>query len=188
MVPRLRPDRVVARPLDHSSLTRIRERYGLRTFRRFFGRIVEEGFEAGLVWGEEPFYFDATTEVEANASLDSVRSRSLVEQHGLEGHLAGIIIFPEEEAPQPVEKKAQTRRRSPRRGTRRSGKVERPRRREREAAPLDRGGRTPPASGAGGASVGLLLRRRGAEALGASATDPDASPMLREKKEGASKL
>jgi transposase len=33
---------------DHSSLTRIRERYGLEVFRRFFERIVEECFEAGL--------------------------------------------------------------------------------------------------------------------------------------------
>jgi len=45
---------------DHSSLTRIRERYyGLLTFRRFFERIVEECVDAGLVWGEELF-FDAT--------------------------------------------------------------------------------------------------------------------------------
>src|SRR3712207_374299 len=36
---------------DHSSLTRIRERYGLESFRRFFERIVEECFEAGLVRG-----------------------------------------------------------------------------------------------------------------------------------------
>jgi transposase len=82
---------------DHSSLTRIRERYGLRTFRRFFERIVELCVEAGLVWGEE-FYFDAT-KVEANASLDSMRSRSLM-KHGLEEHLAGI--FPEDML-QPVE-------------------------------------------------------------------------------------
>ena len=61
---------------DHSSLTRIRERFGLEVFRRFFERIVEECAEAGLVWGEELF-FDAT-KVEANASLDSTRSRSLV--------------------------------------------------------------------------------------------------------------
>ena len=81
---------------DHSSLTRIRERYGLRTFRLFFERIVELCVEAGLVWGKE-LYFDAT-KVEANASLDSTRSRSLME-HGLEEHLAGI--FPEEA--QPVE-------------------------------------------------------------------------------------
>ena len=76
---------------DHSSLTRIRERYGLQTFRRFFERIVELCVEAGLVWGKE-LYFDAT-KVEANASLDSMRSRSLME-HGLEEHLASI--FPEE--------------------------------------------------------------------------------------------
>jgi transposase len=50
---------------DHSSLTRIRERFGLEVFRRFFERIVEECIEAGLVWGEELF-FDAT-KVEANA-------------------------------------------------------------------------------------------------------------------------
>jgi transposase len=50
---------------DHSSLTRIRERYGLSVFRRFFERIVEMCVEAGLVWGEELF-FDAT-KVEANA-------------------------------------------------------------------------------------------------------------------------
>jgi transposase len=66
---------------DHSSLTRIRERYGLQTFRRFFERVVELCVEAGLVWGEE-LYFDAT-KIEANASLDSMRSRSLME-YGLE--------------------------------------------------------------------------------------------------------
>lgn len=82
---------------DHSSLIRIRERYGLRTFRRFFERIVEMCVEAGLVWGKE-LYFDAT-KVEANASLDSMRSRSLM-KHGLEEHLAGI--FPEDVL-QPVE-------------------------------------------------------------------------------------
>jgi hypothetical protein len=37
----------------HCSLTRIRERYGLLIFRRFFERIVEECFEAGLVWVEQ---------------------------------------------------------------------------------------------------------------------------------------
>ena len=74
---------------DHSSLTKIRERYGLEVFRRFFERIVEECFEAGLVWGEELF-FDAT-KVEANASLDSARSRSLVEGR-LEEHLLGVFL------------------------------------------------------------------------------------------------
>jgi transposase len=77
---------------EHSSLTRIREHYGLEAFRRFFERIVEECFEAGLVWGKELF-FDST-KVEANASLDSAGSRALVESR-LEEHLAGV--FPEEE-------------------------------------------------------------------------------------------
>jgi transposase len=64
---------------DHSSLTRIRERYGLEIFRRFFEAIVEQCFAAGLVWGHE-LYFDAT-KVEANASLDSVAARFAVEAH-----------------------------------------------------------------------------------------------------------
>ena len=37
---------------DHSSLTRIRERYGLSVFRRFFESIVQDCFDAGLMWGE----------------------------------------------------------------------------------------------------------------------------------------
>src|ERR687883_671133 len=64
---------------DHSSLTRIRERYGLGIFRRFFERIVEECFEAGLVWGKELF-FDST-KVEANAAVDSLAPRWAVEAH-----------------------------------------------------------------------------------------------------------
>src|SRR3712207_6480106 len=64
---------------DHSGLTRIRERYGLEIFRRFFERIAEECFEAGLVWGEELF-FDST-KVEANADVDSLRSRSIAQNH-----------------------------------------------------------------------------------------------------------
>src|SRR3712207_3902452 len=74
---------------DHSSLTRIRERYGLESFRRFFERIVEECFEAGLVRGKELF-FDAT-KVEANAAVDSLAPRWAVEAH-LEG------LFEAEEA------------------------------------------------------------------------------------------
>ena len=76
---------------DHSSLTRIRERFGLEVFRSFFERIVQECIKAGLVWGEELF-FDAT-KVEANASIDSTRARSLVEGR-LEEHLAAT--FPED--------------------------------------------------------------------------------------------
>jgi transposase len=61
---------------DHSSLTRIRERYGLETFRRFFEAIVEQCQAAGLVWGEE-LYTDAT-KVVANAAVDSVQPRFAV--------------------------------------------------------------------------------------------------------------
>jgi transposase len=59
---------------DHSSLTRIRERYGLEIFRRFFERIVEICLEAGLVWGEE-LYFDST-KVEANADVETASARA----------------------------------------------------------------------------------------------------------------
>ena len=64
---------------DHSSLTRIRERYGLEIFRGFFERIVETCFEAGLVWGEE-LYLDST-KVEANAAVGSLAPRWAVEAH-----------------------------------------------------------------------------------------------------------
>ncbi len=64
---------------DHSSLTRIRRRYGLTVFRRFFEAIVEQCREARLVWGKE-LYFDAT-QVKANASLDSIAPRFAVEAH-----------------------------------------------------------------------------------------------------------
>ena len=64
---------------DHSSLTKIRQRYGLAVFRRFFEAIVEQCREAGLVWGKE-LYFDAT-QVKANASLDSLAPRFAVEAH-----------------------------------------------------------------------------------------------------------
>src|SRR3954454_11321836 len=64
---------------DHSSLTRIRKRYGLAVFRRFFETIVEQCREAGLVWGKE-LYFDAT-QADANASLDSNHPRFVVEAH-----------------------------------------------------------------------------------------------------------
>src|SRR5215203_5798791 len=64
---------------DHSSLTRIRERYGLAIFRRFFEAIVAQCVEAGLVWGEE-LYIDAT-KVAASADLDSLQARFAVEAH-----------------------------------------------------------------------------------------------------------
>jgi transposase len=64
---------------DHSSLTRIRNRYGVEMFRRFFDAIVDQCQQAGLVWGKE-LYVDAT-KVNANASMDSVKPRFAVEEH-----------------------------------------------------------------------------------------------------------
>src|SRR5215216_8163230 len=59
---------------DHSSLSKIRERYGLTAFQRFFEHIVELCIEAGLVWGEE-LYFDST-KVKANANIDGMIERA----------------------------------------------------------------------------------------------------------------
>src|SRR3970040_3114730 len=58
---------------DHSSLSKIRSRYGVEVFHRFFERIVELCIEAGLVEGEE-LYLDATR-VDANASLHLLGTR-----------------------------------------------------------------------------------------------------------------
>ena len=55
---------------DHSSLTKIRDRYGLEVFISFFEQIVELCVEAGLVWGKE-LYLDGT-KIEANAALDNM--------------------------------------------------------------------------------------------------------------------
>lgn len=74
---------------DHSSLTRIRERYGLEVFRRFFEEIVEMCVEAELVWGEELFV-DSTT-VRANAAKGA-----LVPGFAVRDHLDGL--FDEEPA------------------------------------------------------------------------------------------
>ena len=64
---------------DHSSLTRLRQRYGLAVFRRFFEAITEQCVRAGLVWGKE-LYVDST-DVAANASIDSLQPRFAVEAH-----------------------------------------------------------------------------------------------------------
>jgi len=72
---------------DHSSLTRIRERYGLAVFRRFFEHVVQLCTDAGLVWGEELF-FDAT-KVRANAAMGSVLPRL---REVVDGHL--VDLFP----------------------------------------------------------------------------------------------
>ena len=83
---------------DRSSLTRIRERYGVDVFRRFFDTIVDQCHRGGLVWGKE-LYFDGT-KVLANASTDSVKPRFFVE-----AHLATLFS---EEAEQPTEESQQT--------------------------------------------------------------------------------
>jgi transposase len=62
---------------DHSSLSKIRERYGLEVFQRLFEQIVEVCCQAGLVWGKE-LYFDGT-QVQANADIDSLMPRFYVE-------------------------------------------------------------------------------------------------------------
>src|SRR5215203_3952735 len=64
---------------DHSSLTRIRERYGVAVFRRFFEAVVEQCVTAELVWGQE-LYIDST-DVAANASVNSLQPRFAVEEH-----------------------------------------------------------------------------------------------------------
>lgn len=86
---------------DHSSLTRIRERFGLEVFRRFFERIVDECIDAGLVWGEELF-FDAT-KVEANASMHSRIPRFAAQAHldGLFGDDVDPQIQAREKTPAP---------------------------------------------------------------------------------------
>src|SRR5579864_5660184 len=71
---------------DHSSLTKIRERYGLETFQRFFEKIVELCIQAGLVWGKE-LYFDGT-KVEANADIDQMVPRFYWEA---KQHLAALF-------------------------------------------------------------------------------------------------
>lgn len=45
---------------DHSTLSKIRLRYGLEVFRRFFEAIVEQCRQAKLVWGKE-LYFDSSS-------------------------------------------------------------------------------------------------------------------------------
>lgn len=82
---------------DHSSLTKIRTRYGLEVFRRFFEAIVEQCQEAGLIWGRE-LYFDGT-KVAANAGKESVKPRFAVEAH-LNDLFETDVVEPVEEAEQ----------------------------------------------------------------------------------------
>jgi transposase len=81
---------------DHSSLSKIRGRYGLVIFHRFFEKIVERCQEAGLVWGKE-LYFDGT-KIRANAAVAGMVPRWYWQA---KQHLAAL--FPEEEITLPAE-------------------------------------------------------------------------------------
>lgn len=83
---------------DHSSLSRIRARYGLSVFRRFFDAIVEQCQQAKLVWGKE-LYIDST-QVNANTAMDSLVTRFAYEaREAIQAHLAALFAeanLPEE--------------------------------------------------------------------------------------------
>lgn len=75
---------------DHSSLSRIRTRYGLSVFRRFFDVIVEQCQQAKLVWGQE-LSIDST-QVNANAAMDSLVTRFAYEaREAIQAHLAALF-------------------------------------------------------------------------------------------------
>ena len=80
---------------DHSSLSKIRDRYGVAIFRRFFDHIVEQCQQAGLVWGKE-LDRDAT-QVEAHADRDKLVPRFYVE--AINEPLAGLFPAAEELPP-----------------------------------------------------------------------------------------
>ncbi len=82
---------------DHSTLSKIRTRYGLDVFRRFFDAIVEQCQQAKLVWGKE-LYLDST-QVNANADLDSLTPRFAVEARAaIQQHLSALFA---QETPEP---------------------------------------------------------------------------------------
>jgi transposase len=84
---------------DHSTLSKIRSRYGMEVFQRFFEAIVEQCHKAKLVWGKE-VYFDST-QVNANADLDSLAPRFAVEaREAIREHLAALF------APEPGDPEA----------------------------------------------------------------------------------
>jgi len=78
---------------DHSSLSKIRERYGMQIFQQFFEQVVELCVEAGLVWGEE-LSFDST-KVDANAAINNLVDRTESEANQ---HLEELWVNDEESA------------------------------------------------------------------------------------------
>jgi transposase len=142
---------------DHSNLTRTRERFGLSVFRRFFEEIVQMCAEAGLVRGQE-LYFDAT-KVDANASLDSIAPRFVVEAH-LDGLFEDERCAPEPETSLPTAQDATLK--------------------EHNAAKSD----WIASNGRQRREVKGVWYRRTADFL-ASKTDPDSSPMKRRDSKGS---
>jgi transposase len=63
---------------DHSVLSKARRRFGVTVSQAFFTEIVRQCQDAGLIAGDQ--LFADSTLVEANASLESVGSRALLEQ------------------------------------------------------------------------------------------------------------
>jgi IS5 family transposase len=83
---------------DHSSLSRIRTRYGLDIFRRFFDAILEQCQQSKLIWGKELYI--AATKVDANASVDSLTTRFAVEaREALQKHLQELFQEQDDQHP-----------------------------------------------------------------------------------------
>jgi hypothetical protein len=88
---------------EHSSLTRICERYGVEVFHHFFDAIVEQCQQEKLVCGRE-LYIDST-QVNANGDLDSLTPRFAAEaREAIQTHLAAL--FSAEESQQEQHKAA----------------------------------------------------------------------------------
>lgn len=63
---------------DHSVLTKARRRFGVPVYAQFFNRVVQACEARGLIQGRR-LYVDSTL-VDADAALDSVRSRQILRQ------------------------------------------------------------------------------------------------------------
>lgn len=82
---------------DHSSLSKIRVRYGLGVFQQFFEHIVELCLAAGLVWGKE-LYFDGS-KMRANAAIESLVPRWFLKA---KQHMEKLFEPPPEPKPLPT--------------------------------------------------------------------------------------
>jgi transposase len=92
------------RPPDHSVLSKARQRFGSTVYQGFFTEIVRQCERAGLVRGDK-LYVDSTL-VAADASLESVGSRTLVTQlPDINAHVARLWDD-NAEVPEPEESSA----------------------------------------------------------------------------------